>query len=166
MVFQRILYVPKKRFALQYHKGSRFKYKRHNESILYNTNGLKNNCVLDMIGEFSISEAGHDNLYYMPLRDIHDLAKILYKIPLWTSVMQTHYNSANSTATSSGSESNFKTVKNLIMRSDVVRVDKFVKSHITYLSGEIKIAASKDDKVLEIKLPLRDLTENKKITPD
>lgn len=57
--------------------------------------------------------------------------------------MVASYNSDYNYATSSDTERNFRTVKKDVFENKIVRVDKFVKGHLKYLGGMMKLKSSK-----------------------
>lgn len=81
-----------------------------------------------------------DNIYYAEhLSDA--LIEFLGILPLWSNVMNPAFKSSNNTPTSSGTEVEFKNIKNLLFREHRgIRVDSFVHTHIEHLRGVFKLA--------------------------
>lgn len=88
-----------------------------------------------------------DNIYYGPhlIKSFHEL---LATVPLWSNVMMKHFNSTNSTPTSSGCEVEFKNIKRLLFNNrKAIRLDSFVQTHMEYLNGQMKLALSDQKKL-------------------
>lgn len=112
--------------------------------------------------EISSDTGKHDNLYYFT-EIIDDLKKLLIRLPLWSNVMMRHYNSPYRVSTSSDCESNFKSLKKLVIKQKSIRVDKFLISHINFINGSIKIGLSNKPKLenneIDIIQPIEFLNE-------
>lgn len=97
-----------------------------------------------------------ENLFYTSSQgSIRFFLRTLCRIPLWSNIMNGKFKSGSDCATSSGSESEFKNIKKLLA-SRPCKVDKFVKLHLTHLSGHLKLALSDQRKS---KLPASRLAE-------
>lgn len=83
-----------------------------------------------------------DNLFYTSSpSSIRFILRTLCRIPLWSNIMNGKFKSENDCATSSGSESEFKNIKRLLGNRPS-KVDKFVKYHLSHLSGHLTLALS------------------------
>lgn len=78
-----------------------------------------------------------ENVYYCA-HDINKFLRILSDLPLWSNILVIIFGSAYTTATSQDVESNFRTIKNLVLDQKMVRADKFLAQHAKYLRVEIK----------------------------
>jgi hypothetical protein len=85
--------------------------------------------------------SNNSNKYYYP-PFISTFKRILWKLPLWSNLACSFFESDNKAPSSSGIESHFKTLKHLVFKTKVqkYRVDEFLKSHAEFIDGEIKLA--------------------------
>lgn len=95
-------------------------------------------CNLDGSGN-----AGSFNAFYAPQYRKY-LTRTFVRMPLWSNIMIRNFGSRNDCATSSQVESIFKDIKrNLCFKKR--RVDLFLKRHIKYLSGEMKLVLANQE---------------------
>lgn len=78
-----------------------------------------------------------ENAYYCA-HDVKNFMRLLSDLPLWSNVLVNNFGSPYTTATSQDVESNFKTIKCLVLDQKMVRPDKFLVAHTNYLRVEIK----------------------------
>lgn len=86
-----------------------------------------------------------DNLYYSPKLE-RTFILILTRITLWSNIMLNTFDSQNYCPTSSGLESEFKNIKQLLNITKCKRVDLFVKEHLDHLTGSLRTCVSTQKK--------------------
>lgn len=88
----------------------------------------------------NIISNNRNEYYYPPF--ISTFKRLLWKLPLWSNLACSLFESDNKAPSSSGIESHFKTLKHLVYKTKVqkYRVDEFLKLHAEYTDGEIKLA--------------------------
>lgn len=83
-----------------------------------------------------------ENVYYV--KDENQklgkcLVNFLSIIPLWGNIMMNSFDSDNSTATSSPTEAEFRTLKHVVFSNEKgIRVDVFIEKYLSYLLGRFK----------------------------
>lgn len=88
----------------------------------------------------------YENIYYLP--NFHStLVRLLNKLPMWGSVINSFFKAGYESPSSSNCESYFKDIKKYIVESDDrVRIDEFIIKHSTHITGALKLAL--DDSVV------------------
>lgn len=83
----------------------------------------------------------NENVYYFP-PFIPTLRRIILRLPLWSNLSCSYFDSENKAPSSSGIESYFKTLKHLVFKTKVqkYRIDEFIKKYSIFLDGIIKTA--------------------------
>lgn len=96
------------------------------------------------------------NVYFLPTF-MSDFRRILGRLPLWSNLLCSFFKADTTTPSSSGIESYFKTLKNLLFKTKLqkFRIDEFIKIHCQYLDGEIALAKSDLISDLQNKEPKR-----------
>jgi hypothetical protein len=86
-----------------------------------------------------ITNNNKNPFYYPPFISI--FKRILWKLPLWSNLPCSFFESDNKAPSSSGVESHFKGLKHLVFKTKVkkYRVDEFLKSHANYIDGQVKL---------------------------
>lgn len=95
------------------------------------------------------------NFFYLP--ELNDyLRQLCGRLPLWSAVMQPHFNSPNNLASSSNVESTFNRIKNIMMENIrlPVRIDLFMEKYLASVNGSTKLAISKYPKKLAEEKPM------------
>lgn len=82
----------------------------------------------------------HSNLYFSP-DEKKFYIKLFATIPLWSNLMNTLFESNRTVATSSDVESNFKTLKTVIIGRRMLSPHTFLKIHIDFVNAEVKLNA-------------------------
>jgi hypothetical protein len=85
------------------------------------------------------TDAREDNPFYLPTIAA-TLRRILFKLPLWSNILVSHFKSDNLTPSSAGVESFFKTIKHLIFKTKTqkYRIDEFIQIFAQYIEGDLK----------------------------
>lgn len=106
------------------------------------------NWISELLGKVNILEHGHtENLYYFP--NLIPILKNMFKqIPLWSNIMVHSFKSKYIAATSSDVECFFRKQKTEILSEKMIRIDKFIKTQIQFLTGELKLQSSSQKKIL------------------
>lgn len=99
-----------------------------------------NSIVDDVRKKNPILENNVNKYYYPPF--VTTFRRILTKLPLWSNLATTLFESENKAPSSSGIESYFKTLKHLVFKTKFkrFRIDEFFKFYSEYLEGELKSA--------------------------
>lgn len=89
--------------------------------------------------------------FYCSAAFIKYFDNLIFKLPLWGTIMTKYFDSPNQNVSSSNCESDFKYVKRFLFQNEKkMRIDKFVFSHIDDIIGRITLAIA-DLNTLKIK---------------
>lgn len=91
----------------------------------------------------------NENLYYCSKTEQEMYVKLFSSIVLWSNVTSKLFGSSTKTATSSDSESYFKSLKSGILTNPLYRVDEFLEKHLNFINSEIKLSAMSSGKVAQ-----------------
>lgn len=83
----------------------------------------------------------HESIYFCSEKERKIYVKLLSSIVLWSNVTNKLFGSSTITATSSDSESYFKSLKTGILTNPLYRVDEFLEHHLNFINSEIKLSA-------------------------
>lgn len=87
------------------------------------------------------SDDYHESIYFCTEKERKMYEKLFSSIVLWSNVTNTLFGSSTTTATSSDSESYFKSLKTGILTKPLYRVDEFLELHLNFINSEIKLSA-------------------------
>lgn len=83
----------------------------------------------------------HESIYLCSEKEQKMYVKLFSSIVLWSNVTNDIFGSSTMTATSSDSESYFKSLKTGIFTNPLYRVDEFIEQHVNFINSEIKLSA-------------------------
>lgn len=108
--------------------------------LSYNANST---WVEEIVKNVNICKSAdyHESIYFCTEKERKMYVKLFSSIVLWSNVTNKLFGSSKTTATSSDSESYFKSLKTGILTNPLYRVDEFLEHHLDFNNSEIKLSA-------------------------
>lgn len=83
----------------------------------------------------------HESIYFCSAKEQKMYVKLFSSIVLWSNVTNKLFGSSTTTATSSDSESYFKSLKTGILTNPLYSAHEFLEYHLNFINSEIKLSA-------------------------